>query len=321
MKVCIVGPGIQPIPPKGWGAVEILIHDTRIELEALGHNVLVVNTPDRQEIIQQINQFDPEFVHIQYDNFTDVVPHLNCKNVAISSHYGYLEQPNRWAQDGYPRIASNLCNSTADIFAASIGIASIYEGLGVHPSRVHIVPNGVNSGKFRFSESCDNPSLSIYLAKVEPRKRQKDFQAVDGLRFVGRCIDSGFDQSNPNYLGEWSKIELYENLTKYANLVLLSDGENHPLVCTEALVSGLGLVVSEFSQANLDVSLPFIDVIPESKIVDIDYVSETIRRNRELSVSMRSEIRQYGLTFSWDKIIAKKYIPAMLSIVSKGDES
>ena len=27
MKVAIVGPGIMPIPPTGWGAVEILIWD------------------------------------------------------------------------------------------------------------------------------------------------------------------------------------------------------------------------------------------------------------------------------------------------------
>ena len=32
MKFCIVGPGIQPIPPTGWGAVEILIDDIRKSL-------------------------------------------------------------------------------------------------------------------------------------------------------------------------------------------------------------------------------------------------------------------------------------------------
>ena len=35
MKICIVGPGIMPIPPTGWGAVEILIWDYKETLEKL----------------------------------------------------------------------------------------------------------------------------------------------------------------------------------------------------------------------------------------------------------------------------------------------
>ncbi len=34
----------MPIPPTGWGAVEILIWDTKNALEQLGHEVHIVNT-------------------------------------------------------------------------------------------------------------------------------------------------------------------------------------------------------------------------------------------------------------------------------------
>ena len=53
-------------------------------------------------------------------------------------------------------------------------------------------------------------------------------------------------------MGEWSKKHLYKNLTHYGNLVLLSDGEAHPLVCMEAFAAGLGVVVTEWGKANLD---------------------------------------------------------------------
>ena len=33
MKLVIIGPGIMPIPPKGWGAVESLIWDYKIFIE------------------------------------------------------------------------------------------------------------------------------------------------------------------------------------------------------------------------------------------------------------------------------------------------
>jgi hypothetical protein len=74
--------------------------------------------------------------------------------------------------------------------------------------------------------------------------------------------------------------------------------------------AGLGLVISEFSTANLDTDLPFIDVIPESKINDITYVERIIRSNREKSIIMREEIRNYVTeNFSWEKIIKNHYLP------------
>ena len=35
MKISLIGPGIMPIPPVGWGAVEILIWDTKNALEKM----------------------------------------------------------------------------------------------------------------------------------------------------------------------------------------------------------------------------------------------------------------------------------------------
>ena len=55
MKIVLIGPGIMPIPPTGWGAVEILVWDTKIALEKLGHEVLIINTKNGRQIIDEIN--------------------------------------------------------------------------------------------------------------------------------------------------------------------------------------------------------------------------------------------------------------------------
>ena len=55
MKIAIVGPGIMPIPPTGWGAVEILIWDQKLALEELGHEVRIVNTASPIDILKEIN--------------------------------------------------------------------------------------------------------------------------------------------------------------------------------------------------------------------------------------------------------------------------
>ena len=302
MKICIVGPGVMPIPPKGWGAVEILIDDYRRTLQGLGHEVEIVNTRDRNLIVWMVNNLNPDFVHIQYDEFVNVIPHLNCKNVAITSHYGYLEQSDRW-DPGYIDIFWGFVNSTARIFCLSPGIASVYEKAGVPRSRLEVIPNGVRTDLFRFNEECELPSDSIYLAKIDPRKRQAQLQNIEGIKFVGNCVDPRFDQGSKSYLGEWTKEKIYSDLTRYANLVLLSDGEAHPLVCLEAMSAGLGLVISEVAAANLDTSLPFIDVVHKEEMNNLNFIREKIELNRKISTQMRKKIREYSQEFDWKKIV------------------
>lgn len=147
---------------------------------------------------------------------------------------------------------------------------------------------------------------SIYLAKIEERKKQYLYQSIDNIDFVGNYQDSNFDTTKSNYLGEWSKNVLYNNLSDYANLILLSDGEADSLVVKEALVCGLGIVVSECASANLN-EKEFIDIIPNGKLNDIDYVSNIIECNRQKSLQNREIIRKYGIEkFSWKNII-KQY--------------
>jgi glycosyltransferase involved in cell wall biosynthesis len=305
---------MMPIPPKGWGAVEILIDDYRKNLIKLGHQVDIVNTRNPNAIVQLVNSLNPDFVHIQYDEFIVVAEHLKCKNVAVTSHYGYLEQPEKW-DPGYRNIFWQFVNSKVSIFALSPGISNVYKRAGIDPSRLHVIPNGVRTDLFNFSERCKRPDESIYLAKIEPRKMQTKFQTVQGIKFVGNCVDPNFDVKNPSYLGEWTKSDLYQNLTEFSNLVLLSDGEAHPLVCMEALSAGLGLVISEYAAANLDTSLPFIDVISKNDMSNVELVKNVIEKNRNISAGMRSEIREYAKKFDWEKT-CQNYCKVVSSIVS-----
>ena len=53
-KIALIGPGIMEIPPKGWGAVEILIWEYYQELKRLGWDVDIINTPKTEEIIKNL---------------------------------------------------------------------------------------------------------------------------------------------------------------------------------------------------------------------------------------------------------------------------
>ena len=314
MRISIIGPGIMPIPPTGWGAVEILIWDQKLALEKLGHDVDIVNTKSPVEIIQKVNSYRPDFVHIQYDDFIELYPYIQYP-CAITSHFGYLEQPNKW---GYyhDRIVKPFQRISPKIFCLSDGIKNVYEKeLLIERSNLYVTPNGVNTSKF-LTRDPKYPDRSLYLAKIDYRKRQSMFQSITSLFYAGNNADPNFN-TNINYLGEWSKDHLYNNLTDYGNLVLLSDGEAHPLVCMEALAAGLGVVVCEYGAANLDTTKDFITVIPESKITNLKYLEEEIVKNRGYSVSHKDDIIKYASNFDWVNVIKDRYIPCVEDLTSK----
>ena len=312
MKIVLIGPGIMPIPPTGWGAVEILVWDTKVALEKLGHEVLIINTKNGREIIDKINTFRPDFVHVHYDEFVPLVPFIQYPN-AITSHYGYLERPKMFG--GYTNVANEFMRIKPNVFCLSEGIEKVYNVMFNIPN-TFITPNGVNVDEFNFVSDPEHPDRSIYLAKIDYRKRQHLFQSIDSLWYAGNIADDRFN-TKKNYLGEWSKDRLYNELTEYGNLVLLSDGEAHPLVCMEALVAGLGVVVCEWGKANLDTTKEFITVIPEDKIEDISYVEEQIIKNREYSIAHRDQIREYGEQFDWVKVIEKHYLPNVKEVITQ----
>ena len=304
MKIVIIGPGFGNIPPNGWGAVEIVIWNLKLYLEKLGVQVFIINIPNEYDIINSINDINPDIVHIHYDDWHYLANRFNCKKVICTNHFAYIEDSERcnW------NFVINLANSNAIIHCLSKGIYDLYKTLNVSDDRLFILPNGAEENKFRFTMEPIYPNKSIYLGQINDRKKQYIYQSLQFIDFVGNYSDSDFNKNITNYLGEWTKDLLYNSLTDYANLVLLSDGEAHPLVCCEALNAGLGLVVSTYSAANLDITKPFITIIPNDKLYDLDYIKQAILENQKISLTMREEIRDYGFNnFSWINIIKKYY--------------
>ena len=203
MRISIVGPA-TPIPPVGWGAVESLIWDYKVTLEKLGHTVQIINISNPKEIIHRLNDFQPDFCHIQYDDWIVLYPYIQYP-CACTTHFAYLEQPNK----------------------------------------------------------------------------------------------------------------MNEYITCYANIALLSEVENTtPLVIKEGLICGLGIVCSETVAAELDTSKPWIDVIPEKEINNVDTVLGYLERNREVAKHHRKEIREYGINeFGLENILAYEYIPKLESLL------
>ena len=320
MKIVLIAPGYKPLPPQGWGAVESIVWDyyqvlSRKFQESDGDGqgkdqVVIVNHSNPIQIIRETNAHtDADVVHIMYDDYIAITPYLKCSLILYTSHYAYITHPQfetqnqHYFQTIFMKVLENA--DRIHVMAISHQIRQKYIQYGFPEDRIQVLSNGAREDCFQYKPIAPlYPDRSIYLAKIEERKAQHYFQHIQSIDFVGNYSSSPFDVSSPRYLGEWDKPKLYQSLTDYANLVLLSMGEADPLVVKEALVAGLGLVISPCCSANLDLSKPFITVIPWEKMKDIGYVEKAIEDNRKISLSMRQEIREYALTrFSWDAII------------------
>jgi len=303
MKIALVAGGHLPIPPNGWGGVEHLIWNFYQQLTKSGDEVTIINTQDLDEIVDKVNSGNFDAVHLHYDGYADIMEELNCDKKLITSHYPYLTNPER----EYLWIFEKFKNAQSHVVSLSDAILDQFVRRGVSENNSSVLPCGIETESYSFEEEATFFDRSIVVGKIEPRKRQAFLQNRNlNIDFIGNCVDPSFNTSDPCYFGEQSKEDIMENLTAYANMILLSSGEAHPFVCLEAMASGLGLVLSEQSTANLDLTQPFITVIPDNKINDIQYLREKIEENRKVSLGMRKTIREYcQQNFDWSVIIEK----------------
>ena len=304
MKIALVAGGHLPIPPKGWGGVEHLIWNFHNQLKKIGDEVSIINTTSIDQIIEKLNSENFDAVHLHYDQYANLMPHIKCNKRMVTSHYPYLENP----EPQYTFLYDLLNTSESHIVCLSDRIKKEFLHRGSDSTNVSVLPCGIDVDSYSIDEeSVLYPDRSIVVGKIEPRKRQAFLQNKNlNIDFIGNNTDPNFDTNDPCYYGEQSKQDIMDNLTSYANMVLLSSGEAHPFVCLEAMASGLGLVLSEQSTANLDVGLPFINVIPDTKLNDTDFLRDQIVSNRKTSLTMRKEIRQYCKdNFDWCAIIQK----------------
>jgi glycosyltransferase involved in cell wall biosynthesis len=330
MKLALIGPGILNIPPRTWGAVEIIIWNHKVYLEQLGHEVDIYNSTDLASVAREINDKEYDFIHLQYDAYTGFFNAHLTKPFCVTSHYGNLPNPNLW-ENPYPVFFMHAF-ATPGIICLSDRIRDVYYQCG-YTKYLAVLRNGVEFDKFAFDPVGNGKAVCI--GNIQPRKRQamlanfaKDKVQIDfvgpnpavtvsDIDSIGGTIDifSGFkekgfaENSTCRYLGSWSKQEIYTRLTEYSCLVLLSVSEADPLVVKEALAAGLSIIVSEHASANLD-EREFITVIPE-KDMDADTVVAAIEAATSRNGQFRTEIREYARTKFDYKVVVHDYIKIM----------
>jgi hypothetical protein len=318
MRIALVGPGIMPIPPPGWGAVEMLMWDFRNELLLVGHDVTIVNKmrdageADQrnvhsaycQELIKEINDGKYDFVHLHYDTLACILEFLTAPKVAVTSAYPFIDRPEFHSGDNYTELFKIICkNDKHYIFALSQKDLNTFKKHSTHPDNIGIIKTASNHREIIPVDKGTCSDKSAYVAQVVERKQQYKYYTLPNVDFYGRLHQPGFERL-PQYKGEPPRAELVEKMRNYGNLVLLSTGENGtPLVIKDALMAGLPIVTNKNSMDDLDETLPFIDVVPDEKADDLQYINQIICENRAKQ-HYKEDIRKYAFeNFSYEKLV------------------
>lgn len=323
MKVLLVGGGNIPIPPPRWGGVENLIWQQKCALEAAGHQVTILNENlagrRKYGIFFRARPWAYDIVHLHMDGYTKYwlpLSRILRFKLVVSTHYGYAAFPDKWTKS-YRRTFRRMRGADS-LILISHEIKAMFQHMGCR-SGMFVLPNGIDCTQTRFAP--DSRRQAIVLGRIESRKKQAliaerlDEHTVR-CDFAGPMDpDTGFvvNDRNTHYIGEWSREQVQNELTEYACLVLLSDGEGHAAVVSEAMAAGLSLVLSPEASHNLDMTKPWIYIVDREHSDLGDVIHRAVCENP----GYRSEIRRYcEMNFDWS-VILPNYIAILEKIAGK----
>lgn len=307
MKIALIGGGIISIPPKKIGALEMIMWNYKLELEKLGHEVVIFNNQDLNTVASQINNGGFDFVELTYSEYVSFFSINLTVPFCTACQSGYITNRKKWSIGYYSVFYDTI--KCPYIIALSEDIRKLYASNG-RTGFMRVLRNGIDVKNFTFRENGNN--RAICLGRIEPRKRQTWLSSIMSkmvdIDFVGPIEDETFKaEGRCKYVGYWTKEEVYKNLSEYSCLVLLSDGEAAPLVVPEALAAGLSVVVSKSASANLDEHLPFISILDDN-VSDPKIISEIINLQIKNNNMYRPQILEYAKTYFDNSVVVKDFI-------------
>lgn len=249
MKIVNVNPGLLPIPPNGWGAIEKIIWEYHQNLLSLGHDSQILYTNEIKK-----NQFD--VVHVHVANLANILAEEGIPYIfSFHDHHAYL-----YGKDS-PVFKENLRaieNSMLTLVPAKF-LVDYFD----RPN-VRYFSHGVNTDLFQPSGSPPESHRLLCVANngwaYDPAADRKGFSyAIQAAKELGLPITVAGPENNKKYfeqnpqfynyeklnilynLSEEELVETYKDHTIFLHPSILEAG--HPnLTLLEALSSGLPVV-------------------------------------------------------------------------------
>ncbi|HVM44457.1 MAG TPA: glycosyltransferase family 4 protein, partial [Candidatus Thermoplasmatota archaeon] len=258
MKVVLVGAGMIPIPPPGYGAVEKHIWNLALALEARGHEVRIVNrvfgstSKDEYRFALWARK---EVAREPYD-----VLHLHTPGVAsIFAAAG----PRRWVYTTHSRhwAGAKGAGERVGFFLERRAVGAAQEVVAVSrfvaqqiPRATHVVPNGVDVERYAPRPSARTGRLVVGVGEIAEHKQwhvaAEAMRGLDAqLRIVGPIRDVAYarrvEAAGAQLMGALDEADLTRALGEADVLVHPSVSESFGMAVVEGMSAGLPVVCSD----------------------------------------------------------------------------
>lgn len=306
MKITQVTPGVIPIPPNGWGAVEKIIWNYKLSLEKLNHVV------------------DIKYLNDANKNGEDII-HVHIANLALEAHrkripYIFSLHDHHVVYNGkdsfiYRQNLEAIKNSVISITHAEFLVDFFDE-----TDKLFYFPHGVDTNFFQKSEKNTKEHKLLCLANNgiggnSSYDRKGFLLAIDAAKKLNLPITIAGPENNNNFFSHYPEyleyeklttiftnptedeiLEIYKNHTIFLHPSSLEAG--HPnLTLLESLSCGLP-VVGTYTGTKKIGGLVKIDLNVDSVVNGIEYA---INNYEELTRKI-DETRSY---YSWDNLCKK----------------
>lgn len=205
MKIALIQNGGISIPPKGWGAIELITWEYKMGLERLGHQVDITWLDEVRP--------DHDIVHIHSCNLAHLakergIPYVFSFHDHHPISYGKNDWQHNWYKEAFDNSLFSICPAE--------WIVDYFES-----GRLHFLSHGVNTTFFtpegKKPEQFKLLCIACNGGFGDPKYDRKGFRyAVEAARELGLEITIAGPPSNEEFFQSYPDLE-YEKLTRISN--------------------------------------------------------------------------------------------------------
>jgi hypothetical protein len=192
MKIVNINPGLLPIPPNGWGAIEKIIWEIHQNLLLLGHDSKILYT-------DEVRKGDFDAVHVHVANLANILHERGIPYIfSFHDHHAYLYGKNSEVfRENYKAMQNSLITLVPAKFLVD------YFDL----PNVKYFSHGVNTDLFKRNYLNNGDNIKHKLLCVanngwayDPKADRKGFSlAIQAAKELGLPLTIAGPKNNKNY--------------------------------------------------------------------------------------------------------------------------
>lgn len=300
LNICQVTPGLLPIPPKGWGAIEKIIWQYKLSLERLGH---IVDIKYLDEIDLNNNPYD--IIHIHVANLVIEAKKRNL-SVIFSLHDHHV-----MIRDFVYKENEHAVYDSSFAIAHGSNILNKFQ----HTNKVYQLPHGVDTSFYKnlgTSKYFDLLCVANNGLAGDNAYDRKGFRlAIESAKELGMSITIMGPSNNDNFFNankdllDYKKLTILRDFNDEQLLNLYNDHKvflhlsnleaGHPnLTLLEALACGLPIIGT--TEAT---DLEGMEVVTLEKSNVCDAIKKVFSNYEDYSKKATKTANRY----SWDNIV------------------